>query len=271
MKLQHLGLVCLGLMVISSAAALAETRPSVLTATATTITLRADVWCPYNCEPSSRDPGYMVEIARSVFQPHGLTVSYQTLPWSRTLAEVRAGTIDGAIGASIGSPETRGMVFGEEDLGLSQSVFAVTRGSPRVASIADLATRTLVAIADYSYGDPFDDYIETHRRDSKRVSLLSGDDVTKRLIRLVLSSRADVLIEDVAVLRFEAAQVDGGDRLETSPAGEPVRIGIAFTNARPEGQRYAALLDAGVRQMRADGRLAAILARYGVPDWRVGQ
>jgi len=33
-------------------------------AIADTITIRADVWCPYNCEPDSEKPGYMIEIVQ---------------------------------------------------------------------------------------------------------------------------------------------------------------------------------------------------------------
>ena len=44
---------------------------SVLTAgfaTAATITLRADSWGPYNEEPKSAQPGYMIEVAKLIFE-----------------------------------------------------------------------------------------------------------------------------------------------------------------------------------------------------------
>ena len=38
-------------------------------ATAETVTLRADVWCPFNCEPDAASPGYMIEIAKAALEP----------------------------------------------------------------------------------------------------------------------------------------------------------------------------------------------------------
>lgn len=233
----------------------------------TTITLRADVWCPYNCEPASDRPGYMVEIAKAAFEARGMRVDYRTLPWTRTLSEVREGRLDGAIGATQGSQESRGLVFGKETLGLSVNVFAVRRGTPPIRSLQDLATRSLVAIADYSYDDAIDAHIAANKARGDRVTLLSGDDVTKRLIRLVIGGRADALVENRYVLAYEMRQVDGSDQLATTTFGEPSALSIGFTGAHPRGAEYAAILDQGVGQLRADGRLAAILQRYGVADW----
>ena len=237
-------------------------------APAQVVTLRADVWCPYNCQPNSPHPGYMIEIAERAFAHYGIRIEYRTLPWSRTLVDVRAGRIDGAVGATAtDSAETRGLVWGQEVLGQSHHVFAVRAGRPPITNLADLATRSLVAIADYSYDDAIDAHIEAHRAMPERVMLLSGDDVTKRLIRLVLSGRVDALIETRAVLDWELRQIDVGEGLTLSGYGEPVPLTIAFTSADPRGQRYAAILDEGVRRMRASGEFGRILARYGVPDW----
>jgi hypothetical protein len=44
---------------------------SVLTAgfaTAATITIRADSWAPYNEEPKSAQPGYMIDVAKLIFE-----------------------------------------------------------------------------------------------------------------------------------------------------------------------------------------------------------
>lgn len=49
-------------------------------ARAETITIVADPWCPYNCEPGSDEPGFMVEIARRVFAEAGIEVRYETVP-----------------------------------------------------------------------------------------------------------------------------------------------------------------------------------------------
>jgi polar amino acid transport system substrate-binding protein len=55
-------------------------------AKADTISIRADLWCPFNCDPSGAKPGYMIEIAKAVFEPLGHKIDYQTLNWARAIA-----------------------------------------------------------------------------------------------------------------------------------------------------------------------------------------
>jgi polar amino acid transport system substrate-binding protein len=49
--------------------------------------------------------------------------------------------------------------------------------------------------------------------------------------------------------------------------GDPNPLYIAFSPSDPRSPAYAALLSEGVVRLRASGRLAAILARYGLADW----
>ncbi len=58
---------------------------------AETITLIADEWCPYNCDPESDYPGYIVEIANAIYKVAGYQVQYQNVPWSRALKAVTEG------------------------------------------------------------------------------------------------------------------------------------------------------------------------------------
>ena len=51
------------------------------------ITLRADEWCPYNCQPKSQNPGFIIEIAETVFKKAGHTIDYQVMPWARPRSE----------------------------------------------------------------------------------------------------------------------------------------------------------------------------------------
>ena len=58
------------------------------------------------------------------------------------------------------------------------------------------------------------------------------------------------------------------DKVEIADRGMPVAVYIAFSPADPNAKADAALLTAGIVDMRASGRLAAILARYDVRDWK---
>ena len=45
-------------------------------------------------------------------------------------------------------------------------------------------------------------------------------------------------------------------------------IYIAFSPKRADSQRYARMLSEGVVQLRRTGRLAVILSKYGLKDWK---
>ena len=67
-----------------------------------TITLRADIWDPYNGDPASDQPGFVIEVAKAVFEKAGYTVDYQVEGWSwdRSVEEAKKGNIDGIVGAA---------------------------------------------------------------------------------------------------------------------------------------------------------------------------
>jgi len=51
----------------------------------------SDPWCPYNCQPDSDKPGYVVEMLREIFPPPTWQLKYQIVPWDRALQQVREG------------------------------------------------------------------------------------------------------------------------------------------------------------------------------------
>ena len=56
-----------------------------------TITLVADEWPPFNSVPGSSEEGFLVDVARAVFEKKGIDVSYRILPWKRAIELTRNG------------------------------------------------------------------------------------------------------------------------------------------------------------------------------------
>ena len=57
------------------------------------IILAADMWCPYNCEPDSKNPGFLIEMAKIIFEEHDIEIEYRLMPWSKALDAVKNGSI----------------------------------------------------------------------------------------------------------------------------------------------------------------------------------
>lgn len=69
-------------------------------ATAETLSIRADLWPPYNDEPKSNKPGYMIVVLMEIFLRQGYQLDYQTLSWEDSLEAVRRGQFNAVVGAS---------------------------------------------------------------------------------------------------------------------------------------------------------------------------
>lgn len=237
------------------------------TAYADTITLRADNWCPYNCEPNSDQPGYMVEIAKEVFAKAGHQIDYQLLNWARALEEVRAGKFNGVVGCSKG--DAGDFIFTENELGLSLNGFAVrVADSWDYQGLDSLGKRKLGVVRDYSYGDAINAYLEKHKSDPN-IETASGDNALEINLRKLSKGRIDTIVDGKAVLGYNIKRLSLDKELKLTPSseeGDPVYI--AFGPNQPNSAAYSKLLNDGIAEMRKSGRLAEILARYGLTDWK---
>ena len=98
------------------------------------LTLVADPYCPYNCAYDAIQPGYVIDLARMIFEPEGYQVKYQILPWSRAVNEVREGNFTAAIGVS--GQNGRELILPKQPIGIVSDLYgsplqslAVSRGS----------------------------------------------------------------------------------------------------------------------------------------------
>lgn len=234
-------------------------------ARADVIRLRADLWCPYNCQPGTDRPGYMVEIATEVFAAAGHGVEYRTMNWVRSLEEARRGTVDGVIGAN--AVEAEGFVL-PVPLGRAQDAYAMRRGSRFDPEVTDPFQGIVIgAIRGYVYGGRLTDHIRAHGEDPTRVQLLAGDDALEKNLRKLVAGRVDLVPDDSNWLRLVIHDLGLADAIQIVHEDEPILQYIAFSPANPKSPVYASLLSEGVARLRASGRLRAILDRYGLEDW----
>lgn len=232
------------------------------------VTVAADEWCPYNCAPGAAKPGYMIEILRLALEPAGHKVEYTVVPWSRALAEAKGGRIDAAVGATASEYPTA--VFPAESLGNSVTVLAMS--PERAASFRYTGPDSLQALKiggaqNYSYDDgPIDAYL-AKAVSAGRAELLSGTEIQSQNLRKLLAGRIDAVIDNENVLRLAIAEIQPKPSISIVPIGEASAVSIAFSELRPNAKALADRVDATVRELRASGKMAELLARYNLNDW----
>lgn len=233
-------------------------------ARADVIQLRADRWCPFNCTPDSHAPGFMIELTREALAPFGHTVQYANLSWSRSLAQVQSGEINGIIGTD--PDEVTDLIF-SPPLGRYQEAMAFRRGETRkITTLQDLQDLRLGAIQDYEYSDALSAYIASNKADPTRVQLLSGENGIGRNLRKLLAHRIDLLLEEHSVLLHAISTHGLHDEIDIVLYDEMSALHIGFSPALESSHLYVAQLSTGLARLKHTGRYYEIMARYGLME-----
>lgn len=244
-----------------SAAATLTAGPNVF---ADNISIRGDEWCPFNCVPGSKKPGYVIEIAKIIFEEAGHTVDYQTLNWARAIADTRSGVYTAIVGANVS--DAPDFVFPRVEQGQSKMCFYVSKTSSWTYSGIDSLKSIKLGIAkDYAYFDELDEYIA---KNPTLVNTLAGDDTLDKNIKMVTLGRIGAFIDDEAVVESFIADSPNKGEIKQAGCSEADPIYIAFSPANPKAKEFAELLSSGIEKLRSSGKLKDILSNYGLEDWK---
>ncbi len=232
------------------------------------LTIAADFWCPFNCKPDSKKPGYMIELATKVFAKHNISIRYKVIPWSRALKLCRVGEISAVIGSY--KSDAPDFIYPNVEQGMIGFSFFNLKGDNwYYQGLESLESKLLGVANDYAYTDHLDNYIKKNRSNAQRLYVAYGEQPLKKNIALLERQLVDVLVETDAVFWFVSKEITGKARFSFAGKLAPALPAyIAFSPAHPESHRYAEILSQGTEQLRASGELALILAKYGLKDWQ---
>lgn len=228
-----------------------------LSAGATQITLVADTWCPYNCEPNSELPGFMVEAATMILGAAGHEVKYALInDWDQAIVDAREGKYNGIVGASIS--DGRDFLYPDESMGVSRNLLYVRKGDGwKYTGTASLEGKKAVALSGYTYGDEVDGWLKDN-------ALFM--DTLEQAVEALLSGQADVLFENEYVMSLFALQNNIQESIEEAGHLESDNVYVAFSPAFPESKEYVKILTEGLKTMKADGSWKALLDKYGLEE-----
>ncbi len=227
----------------------------------------ADSWPPFNADPASDKPGYMIEVARKVFVEKGHTLVYKLMPWARAISIARDGEINGIAGAAVGDAED--FVFPKNELGkLENHAFVLKDSIWKYTGIDSLKNIKLGLVLDYDYGQDVMKFIKENKG-SKNIDIIGGNEPLKTNIQKLKAKRIDVLLETKPVFDYTAKEMGMVDTfISVGAVGESDPIYIAFSPKNPKSTEYAKILSDGIERLRQSGELAAILSKYGQKDWK---
>ncbi|QLG87324.1 transporter substrate-binding domain-containing protein [Chitinibacter bivalviorum] len=227
------------------------------------LVLVSDPWCPVACAASAPRPGYMVEIAKAVFEPAGYRVDYQVVPFARAEMMINNGEAAGFLGV-LKLPKRQHWVFPASAQATSRVCF-YTRPSDSWTYSGDksLHKLSLGTIRGYSYGAEIDQKLALSNVDE-----VGGIDAFKRNVSKLMVNHLDAIVEYELVAQYQFHQAK--TQLRNAGCGRTNdSLYIGFSPKRRDARELAQLLDEGVNALRKSGQLKQILQSYGVSDWVV--
>jgi polar amino acid transport system substrate-binding protein len=238
---------------------------------AKTLTLVADKWCPYNCDADSDKPGFMIEIAKQVFEPLGYKVVYMVMPWERAISETRRGNYNAIVAAGI--DDAPDFIFPAYPVGYTSNLLYVRSDSTwKYTDINSLKNISLGVIDGYTYERSIDKYIAANSGNPSRIQSVSGDTALEQNFKKLELKRIDAYLENMYVAQKYIADNDlwGKFKVAGQLSGDTENhyLYIAFSPSVKGSGTYARILSDGVDSLRRSGRLRDILNKYNVVDWQ---
>ena len=229
------------------------------------IIIATDEWCPYACSVENKNQGYMVDIARAVFEPLGHTVIYKVMPWSRAVALAEHGKVTAVLGAL--KEDTPDFIFPQTNQGESKNSLCLKKNNTwQYENIDSFSQVKLGVMGGYAYGKEIDKYIKNNKNKTYNIV---GETPLVLAFRLLKRQRIDMFIEDPLVLYYNINKYDFINDfkvIDIQNSADPVYI--AFSPKLQKSKNYAKTLDEGMQSLRKSGKLQMILSRYNLKDWQ---
>jgi polar amino acid transport system substrate-binding protein len=206
-------------------------------------------WPPFESE-SLPNLGPVPALAAEAFAKNGTHVEFRALPWWRMLHEVEMGEIDGALMWRDIEGRRSIFLFSDPMFDSRISLFFRKGEAHRWSKLSDLSALKIGATAGYRYCPEFDRLEEQGRLKVERVA---ADDLNFSMLK---AHRVDAMVVDSGYGRWRLAQMgdDAGKIVEDRHPVCVTPMYMLISRAVDYGPALAERFNAGLRQMKADGR-----------------
>ena len=229
----------------------------------TQVKIATDPWCPYVCEGEEARTGVLIEVVQQAFAESGYLVEFVSLNWARAIEEARKGKVQGIIGGfKTDSPD---FIFGQEHLLYSQMCFYTQEaGSWQFTGVNSLDNRVTAVVNGYSYGDEMDAYIKNNETiGQQNIARVYGKETITQRLKLLAKHKVDTLVEDKLVMTQVKQNKTPSFKLRQAGCLPPEKIYLGFSPNSNLSPRLSRAFDQGLKQLRKQGKIQQIIAKYG--------
>lgn len=221
-------------------------------------------WEPY-IGSELPEQGYVAALIRAAFAEQGMTVEIEFYPWARALHLARTGAVDGVVPEYFNASRESEFEFSSTFPG--GPLVLCKRRSDAIEFAADPLHEpdaALQALKAWRFG-VVRGYLNTPAFDAADYLIKeeTSDDATN--LRKLVFGRIDLAVIDrhVAEHLIRTRYPDYTRKIECmTPALADMPLHIAFSRKSPRVPQALAAFNLGLKALEADGRVAALRARY---------
>lgn len=230
-----------------------------------TLTVRADKWCPYNCDPQSERPGYFIDLLKEIFESAGHKIDYKLLNWSRSVKECKEGKYDFIVGAY--KEDCEGCSFPQMKQAVSfNRLFTKKEGPWTYSGPNSLKGQRVGVINGYTYDEVADKFIaEKH----PSFLVLAGESALSQMIQMLDAGRLTAFYENPNVVREELRVMKKKMteyRSDSFFMDKKTEIYSAVCKGRKTTMEYTKILNDGMKRLSESGGLSALKNKYELTE-----
>ncbi|WP_342118253.1 substrate-binding periplasmic protein [Pseudoduganella sp. OTU4001] len=215
-----------------------------------------DDWAPYSSAPDGQARGFAVDVVRASYALAGVEVKFKALPYSRCMAETRAGRLLACFDAVPNSMIAPHYLWPRLPLfSTRMNIYARAGASQRGLRATDLEGHTVGVQRDYEYGDAFD----LNTRIVRKVV-----DKNEQGFRMLLARRIEYMAaeERIANALFRARPAEFGGKFVMVGTVATPELFIAFSKDAPGSRDMLERFNEGYARLRNSPRYRELETRW---------
>lgn len=231
---------------------------------AETIIIKGDEWCPFNCQSNGKTKGYMIDLAKIVFERKGHNIDYQVDSWTNSIKQVRDGKATALVAANLyDAPD---FIFPENSIGISRDCFFINKNDKwEYTTKNQLINRSIGVVESYAYSRSINEFIKEHQNN---VTKAQGDKALLSLMDKLDLKKINTIIENPIVFNYYQQEKYKEMHFVEAGCAETTELYIAFSPKNPRSKEFAKILSEGIEELRKDGTLIKIIEKYSLKEWQ---
>lgn len=233
---------------------------------AETIVMKADRWCPFNCDPSLQNKihnGFAIDVAKIVFERKGHNVVYETDTWSNSIKQVRSGKATALVATT--KADAPDFVYPSISIGSNKECFYVKINDKwDFNGVESLVKRKLGTVESYAYSGEVTAFMLDH---PETIVKAAGPNPLEDGLKNLDSGKIDTLVENPFVFNYFAENKKIRDRYADAGCTTGDDLYIGFSPKNPRSKEFAKILSDGILELRKDGTIDKIISKYSLKDW----